>query len=61
MQADFEAALQVDQFIASASIGYAPDAALGAVITRDPENNWASRQHWPASGSVMGASYEPGA
>jgi hypothetical protein len=46
MQADFEAALQVDQFIASASVGYAPDGALGAVMTRDPENNWVSRQHW---------------
>ncbi len=46
MQADLSAALQVDDFIASGSIGYAPDAALGALVTREPENNIVSRQHW---------------
>jgi hypothetical protein len=46
MQADFEAALQVQGFVAAGSIGYADEGALGAALTRAPEHNLVSRQHW---------------
>ncbi|HEY6561804.1 MAG TPA: hypothetical protein VI072_31255 [Polyangiaceae bacterium] len=46
MQADAEATLQLERFVASASIGYAHEGALGAAITREPEHNLISRQHW---------------
>jgi hypothetical protein len=46
MQADVEAAVQIEKFIASASIGYAKDGALGAALTDEPDDNIVSRQHW---------------
>jgi hypothetical protein len=46
MQADAQAAIQVSNFVASASLGFAPEGALGAVLTRGTENNLVSRQHW---------------
>lgn len=46
MQADLEATLQLERFVASASAGYAHEGALGAAVTREPEHNLASRQHW---------------
>jgi len=46
MQADLEAGLMLRHFLASASIGFAPEGALGSAITRGPENNLISRTHW---------------
>jgi hypothetical protein len=46
MQADLEAALQVEKLVASGSLGYAHEGSLGASITRGPEHNVVSRQHW---------------
>jgi hypothetical protein len=46
MQADLEATLQFGKFIASGSLGYADQGALGAAITREPKRNLVSRQHW---------------
>lgn len=46
MQADAQAAIQVSNFVASASLGFAPEGALGAAVTRATENNLVSRQHW---------------
>jgi hypothetical protein len=46
MQADLEAAVQVESFVFSGTLGYADEGALGAAITRDPAGNWVSRQHW---------------
>ena len=46
MQADVEAGLHIGRFVASGSLGYAETGALGAAITRSPEGNLVSRQHW---------------
>jgi len=46
MQLDAEATIDVGHFIASGSLGYAPEGALGAALTRAPEKNLISRQHW---------------
>jgi hypothetical protein len=46
MQADFSAALQTHGFVALGSIGYADEGALPAALTRAPEKNLVSRQHW---------------
>jgi hypothetical protein len=46
MQADVEAGLRIGRFLASGSLGYAETGALGAAITRSPDGNLVSRQHW---------------
>jgi hypothetical protein len=46
MQADVEAGLHIGGFLASGSLGYAETGALGASITRSPDGNLVSRQHW---------------
>jgi hypothetical protein len=46
MQSDAQAAIQVGGFVASGSLGFAPEGALGAALTRATENNLVSRQHW---------------
>lgn len=46
MQADLAAAIDTPNFVASASIGYAHEGALGAAITRGTEHNLVSRHHW---------------
>jgi hypothetical protein len=46
MQADFEAALALEHFVVSASIGYAHEGSLPAALTRAPEKNLVSRYHW---------------
>lgn len=46
MQLDGEATVDFSNFIASGSLGYAPDGALGAALTRGTDNNLVSRQHW---------------
>lgn len=46
MQADLEAAITASGFVASGSLGYAPERALGAALTRSAEQNLVSRQHW---------------
>jgi hypothetical protein len=46
MQADFEAAVALEHFVVSASIGYAEEGSLGAALTREPEQNLVSRYHW---------------
>jgi hypothetical protein len=51
MQADLEATLELGGFVASGSLGYAPEGALGAAITRGPERNLVSRQHWLGYGA----------
>lgn len=46
MQLDTHAALQVGQFVAVGTLGYAPHGALGATLTRSPDSNLVSREHW---------------
>jgi hypothetical protein len=46
MQADLEAGLQLDKFLAIGTFGYAHEGALGAALTRGTEHNLVSRQHW---------------
>jgi hypothetical protein len=46
MQADLEAAVTAGGFVASASLGYAYEGALGAAITRRVDQNLVSRYHW---------------
>jgi len=46
MQADLEATITSDRFVASATGGYAHDGALGAAVTRGTTDNFVSRQHW---------------
>ena len=46
MQLDAHATITVSRFVASGSLGYAPEGALGAALTRGTENNLVSRQHW---------------
>ena len=57
MQLDAEAGLITEHFVASASIGFAPEGALGAALTRGTDDNLTSRQHWlgyaPIPGSLM--------
>jgi hypothetical protein len=55
MQADFSAALQLHGFSALASIGYADEGSLPAALTRAPEKNLVSRQHWLGYSLVGGA------
>lgn len=46
MQLDGSATLHGGGFVASGTLGYAPEGALGAAITRGSEQNLVSRQHW---------------
>lgn len=46
MQLDASAAISVSHFVAAGTLGYAPDGALGAALTRGTEDNLVSRQHW---------------
>ena len=46
MQLDVEAGLRIGRFFASGSLGYAETGGLGAAITRSPDGNLVSRQHW---------------
>jgi hypothetical protein len=46
MQLDASATISVSRFVATGSLGYAPEGALGAALTRGTENNLVSRQHW---------------
>lgn len=46
MQLDFAAAVQTERFVASATLGYAPEGALDATLTRGESQNLASREHW---------------
>jgi hypothetical protein len=45
-QLDADATLRVSHFVASGVIGYAPEGALGAALTRGTQDNLTSRQHW---------------
>ncbi|HYQ47300.1 MAG TPA: hypothetical protein VER11_35260 [Polyangiaceae bacterium] len=54
MQLDARASLRSGRFVGSASIGYAPEGALGAAITGNTEHNLVSREHW--LGVWLGAS-----
>lgn len=46
MQLDAGATVTSGNFVASGVLGYAPEGALGATLTRGPEHNVTSRQHW---------------
>jgi len=46
MQLDGDATLSFGEFVASGTLGYAPEGALGAALTRSTDNNLVSRQHW---------------
>jgi hypothetical protein len=46
MQLDAEATINVSSFVASGTLGYAPEGALGATLTRGTQDNLVSRQHW---------------
>jgi hypothetical protein len=46
MQADLFGDLKVGRFRAEGAIGFAPTGALPASLTRFPENNIVSRDHW---------------
>ena len=46
MQLDAKATLESGRLVGSASLGYAPEGALGAAITGNPEHNLVSREHW---------------
>lgn len=46
MQADLTARLDVGRFVAAGSVGYQPHGALFAAVTRGPDHNMVSRQHW---------------
>jgi hypothetical protein len=46
MQADVDATLRLERFVAYGSIGYAAEGALGATLTRAPKKNLVSREHW---------------
>ena len=46
MQLDAEAAVTLERFVVSASLGYAPKGALDAAVTRGTDKNLVSRQHW---------------
>ncbi|MGC4090104.1 MAG: hypothetical protein QM756_19920 [Polyangiaceae bacterium] len=55
MQLDMSAALQLGGFVASASVGYAPEGALPAALTSGAEKNLISRYHWLGYGLLDGA------
>jgi hypothetical protein len=46
MQLDAEAAIVLERFVASGTLGYAPEGALGAALTRGSQENLVSRRHW---------------
>ena len=46
MQIEGNAAVQTGRFVASGSLGYSPQGALGATLTRGPDSNLISREHW---------------
>lgn len=46
MRADLEAAVRFGNFVASGNAGYSEQGGLGASITRAPEENLISREHW---------------
>jgi hypothetical protein len=46
MQLDANATINTGSFVASGTLGYAPEGALGAALTRGTDNNLTSRQHW---------------
>ncbi len=46
MQADAQAAVQLGKLVASGSLGYASQGALGAALTRSVDTNLVSRTHW---------------
>jgi len=46
MQLDAKTSLRVGRLTGSASLGYAPEGALGAAITGNTEHNLISREHW---------------
>jgi hypothetical protein len=46
MQLDGEATISTSGFVASGTLGYAPEGALGAALTRGTQDNLVSRQHW---------------
>jgi hypothetical protein len=46
MQLDANATVSTGGFVASGTLGYAPEGALGAALTRGTEDNLTSRQHW---------------
>lgn len=46
MQLDAHAAVAVSRFVAVGTLGYAPEGALGAALTRGTQDNLVSRQHW---------------
>lgn len=46
MQLDARATLQDGPIVASATLGYAPKGALGAALSRTPDSNVVSREHW---------------
>ncbi len=46
MQLDADATISVEHFVASGVIGFAPEGALGAALTRGTQDNLVSRQHW---------------
>ncbi|HVY31329.1 MAG TPA: hypothetical protein VHB79_32475 [Polyangiaceae bacterium] len=46
MQLDGSATINVGDFTALGTLGYMPEGALGAALTRGTDNNLVSRQHW---------------
>jgi hypothetical protein len=46
MQLDASATISVSRFVASGTLGFAPEGALGAALTRATDDNLVSRQHW---------------
>ena len=46
MQLDASATISASGFVASGTLGYAPEGALGAALTRGTDHNLTSRQHW---------------
>jgi hypothetical protein len=46
MQLDLSATINAGNFVATGTLGYAPEGALGAALTRSTEGNLTSRQHW---------------
>ncbi len=46
MQIEGKASVQAGRVVGSATLGYAPEGALGAAITGRTEKNLVSREHW---------------
>lgn len=46
MQLDASATLTTGNFVATGTLGYMPEGALGAALTRGTDDNLVSRQHW---------------